>query len=181
VMKLLAAALILPTLIVLGIAVLETGVLYPPPSNKPTQGIVWGGKTFVNRTDFARWLRTQGIPYRVWARRHPARAGIQLNRSAQRKAKPKGTKPKGSNWSVEDLGGGAAIVAVLGLGVVLIRRRQRPGSGRSPVSPALALAKLRTRLPRPVAEAIEESAWEVATLTALLPLLVYVGLLLIRA
>ena len=58
-------------------------------------------------------------PYRVWARRHPARAGVQLNRSAQRKAKPKGTKPKGSNWSVEDLGGGAAIVAVLGLGVVL--------------------------------------------------------------
>jgi hypothetical protein len=184
--KLAATTLILPTLIVLGIAAIEMGVLYPPPSHKPTQGIVWRGNTFASRADFARWLRARGIRYRVWARRHPALAGVEhrnrsAQRSTQRKTKPGGTRHNGSRWIVKDLGGGAAFLAVLSLGVVLVRRRRRPD--RDQIRPATAKlrTRLRRRLPSPVAEAVEQSAWEVATLAGLLPLLVYVGLLLIRA
>jgi hypothetical protein len=141
-MKLVAATLILPAVIVLGIAALEMGVLYPPPSNKPTQGVVWRGNTFVNRAEFARWLRARGISYRVWARRHPALTGFELrNRSAQRstrrKTKAGGTRDNGSSWVVEGVGGGAALLTVLGLGIMLVRRRQRLGSGWPRVSLSL--------------------------------------------
>ena len=76
--KFLVAFLIVPTMIVLGIAIFETRVVYPPPADGPTQGIVWGDHTFATRADFARWLRVRGVPYRVWARRHPTPPRKQL-------------------------------------------------------------------------------------------------------
>lgn len=71
-MKFLATFLIAPALLVLALAVLETRVIYPPPANGATKGIVWGGHTFATRADFARWLRSRGVAYRVWVRRHPS-------------------------------------------------------------------------------------------------------------
>jgi hypothetical protein len=65
-------------MIVLGIAIFETRVVYPPPADGPTRGIVWGGHTFATRADFARWLRVRGVPYRVWARHHPTPPRKQL-------------------------------------------------------------------------------------------------------
>jgi hypothetical protein len=128
--KLLAAALILPALIVLGIATFETRVLVGPGSNKPTPGIVWDNHTFTSRAEFARWLRSHGTSYRVWARRHPSLTGVEPSREAQPRAKVEGTRQKPSVWSLERLGGAAAILAVLGLGIVFVRRRRRPGRSR---------------------------------------------------
>ena len=71
-MKFLATFLIAPALSVLALALLETRVIYPPPANGATKGIVWGGHTFATRADFARWLRSRGVAYPAWVRRHPS-------------------------------------------------------------------------------------------------------------
>ena len=71
-MKFYAALLVIPTAVVLAIAAIETRVVHAPPANGATRGIVWSGHTFATRAEFARWLRSQGSSYRVWARRHPS-------------------------------------------------------------------------------------------------------------
>jgi hypothetical protein len=140
-MKLVTAALILPAAIVLAIAAFETRVVYPLPTNQPTRGLVWDGRTFVSKTDFARWLHSRGSSYAIWARRHPVLAGIKptptrSKPSPQRlaarnlQAKEKGTakgekvgKKRSSNAGI--LLVALAIVAGL-LAIVLIKRRPRP-------------------------------------------------------
>jgi hypothetical protein len=131
-MKILISALILPTVIVLGIAAFETRIFYPVPSNGPTRGIVWDGHTFATQAAFARWLRSRGVPYRVWARRHPIRAGLTPNRLAKqavvyRNRAARDGRQKDSGWGLGAFGGAAAFLAVLGLGVVFVRRRWLPG------------------------------------------------------
>jgi hypothetical protein len=140
-MKLLVTALILPTAVVLAIAVFETRIFYPLPSNGPTRGIVWDGHTFATRNDFARWLRSRGLSYSVWARRHPVRTGlkpsqaakraahrnvaVQRKASAERKAESKNERQKSSGWRVAGLGA-AILAAVLGLGLIVVHRRRHP-------------------------------------------------------
>jgi hypothetical protein len=147
--KLLAAALIVPT-IVLGIAIVETRVVTPPPSNGPAAGIVWKNMTFANRREFARWLRSHGTSYRVWARHHPSLAGVDS--TAQRKDKVREAPEKRSVWSLEHVAGGVAVLAALGLGGVLLqrRRRERGSSIRRPfalsVRQAAAAGKRGARL-----------------------------------
>jgi hypothetical protein len=131
-MKILIAALILPAVIVLGIAAFETRIFHAVPSNGPTRGIVWDGHTFATQAAFARWLRSRGFSYRVWARRHPVRAGLNANRLAKqavvyRKREARDGRQKDSRWGLRAFGGGAAFLAVLGLSVVFVRRRRRPG------------------------------------------------------
>jgi hypothetical protein len=128
--KLLAAALILPAIIVLGIATFETRVLVGPGSNKPTAGIVWDNHTFASRAEFARWLRSHGTSYRVWARRHPALTGVEPSRATQQRAKVQGARQKPSIWSFDRLGGAAAVLAAVALGIVFVRRGRRPRSFR---------------------------------------------------
>jgi hypothetical protein len=132
-MKILVAALILPAVIVLGIAAFETRIFYPVPSNGPTRGIVWDGHTFATQAAFARWLRSRGVTYRVWARRHPIRAGLTPNRVAKqavvyRTREARDGRQRDSGWGLRVFGGGAAFLAVLGLGVVFVRRHWRPGN-----------------------------------------------------
>jgi hypothetical protein len=132
-MKILVAALILPAVIVLGIAAFETRIFYPVPSNGPTRGIVWDGHTFATKAAFARWLRSRGVTYRVWARRHPIRAGLTPNRVAKqavvyRTRETRDGRQKDWGWGLRVFGGGVAFVAVLGLGVVFVRRHWRPGN-----------------------------------------------------
>jgi hypothetical protein len=132
-MKILVAALILPAVIVLGIAAFETRIFYPIPSNEPTRGIVWDGHTFATQVAFARWLRSRGVTYRVWARRHPIRAGLTPNRVAKqaavyRKREARNAPQTDSGWGLRAFGGGAVFLAVLGLGVVFVRRHWRPGN-----------------------------------------------------
>jgi hypothetical protein len=144
--KLLAAALILPATIVLAIAAFETRIFYPAPSNAPTKGIVWDGHTFAARGEFARWLRSRGIRYGLWARRHPLVVGYAANNRAHpqvQQAEALRARQKGSDLSVERLGGGAAVLAGLGLAVVLLVRRRRPGSSGGSAKQSLQLAESR--------------------------------------
>lgn len=129
-MRLLAAALVLPAIVVLAIATFETGVLVRPGSNKPAQGIVWDNRTFANRAEFARWLRSHGTSYRVWARRHPSLSGVEPSRAAQQREAAHEGRQKPSVWSPELFGGVAAVLVAVGLGIVFVRR-SRPGSLRS--------------------------------------------------
>jgi hypothetical protein len=139
-MKLLAVALVLPATILFGIVAFETQLFFPPPSNAPTKGIVWDGHTFASRGDFARWLRSQGVSYAVWARRHPALAGAEAaggaHPPAQRAAGAKRAGQKGSDWIVETVGGGLAALAGLGLAAVFLRRRRAGSGGRAALGPA---------------------------------------------
>jgi hypothetical protein len=111
-MRLLAGLLTLSAAIVLGIAAYEA---VPAPSNGPASGIVWHGQTFATRAAFARWLRSEGLTYRAWARSHPVGAG--LARSQEH-----------SGWDPGVLAGIAALLGALALGVAFVRRRW-PESG----------------------------------------------------
>lgn len=111
-MRLLVGALTLSAVIVLGIAAFEA---IPAPSKGPANGVVWAGQTFATRADFARWLRSQGVTYRAWARSHPVEAGL---------ARPK----EDSGWDPGVLAVIAAVLGALALGVALVRRRW-PESG----------------------------------------------------
>jgi hypothetical protein len=105
--RLLVGALTLSAVIVLGIAAFEA---IPAPSKGPANGVVWAGQTFATRADFARWLRSQGVTYRAWARSHPVEAGL---------ARPK----EDSGWDPGVLAVIAAVLGALALGVALVRRR----------------------------------------------------------
>lgn len=71
-------ALVCCAVTMLGVVYLGAQVFNSPPSPPQPQakGIVWGGRTFVNLAEFARWLRSRGVAYEAWALRHPTRAGI---------------------------------------------------------------------------------------------------------
>ena len=112
-MKLGVVALLLSATIVIGIAAFETHALFPAPSNARAEGIVWHGRTFVTRREFARWLRARGTTYAAWARRHPSLAGVRAGRG----------RHKSSAWSARNVGGGLVILAGIGLVVVFVRRR----------------------------------------------------------
>jgi hypothetical protein len=117
-MKVLVVALIVPA-IVLGVAAFETQILDTPSSDGPAKGIVWHGRTFVSRADFARWLRSQGLSYATWARRHPSLAGVRAGHGER-------AGQDSSDWMVRGAVG-FAILAGLGLAAVFVGRRW-PGS-----------------------------------------------------
>ena len=134
-MKLLAA-LLLPALIVIGTATLETRFVGSSGSDKPARGIVWDSHTFPTRQDFARWLRSRGTSYRTWARRHPALSGVKPSRTARRSAQTRTeveekARQPGSIWSLEHVAEGIFALAFLGLGIVFIYRRRPPPGGLS--------------------------------------------------
>lgn len=92
------------------------------------RGIVWGGRTFVDLATFARWLRSEGFSYQVWARRHPVRSGIAsllppASQPAQGAPKASGAADD-SGWLRWGLAGSAAVLAVLAVAAG-IRRRDR--------------------------------------------------------
>jgi hypothetical protein len=124
-MKLLVA-LIIPA-IVLGVAAFETQIFDTPSSNGPAKGIVWQGRTFASRADFASWLRSRGVSYAAWARRHQAFLPPRARRKAERAARAQRADHNKSDWSLRNVGGGLAILAGLGLAAAFVRRRW-PGS-----------------------------------------------------
>lgn len=111
-MRLLVAALILSVVILLGFAAFEARVLVPGPSNGQAKGVVWRGRTFATRAEFARWLRSRGVSYRAWARSHPVEAGLATHG---------GQKHSGRGaWRLASV---AAFLAALALGLTYVRRR----------------------------------------------------------
>ena len=120
----LLAALVLPALLTLAIAVGAVRIVGGLPASPQTRAhaIVWGDRTFANRAAFGRWLESRGRSYQAWARRHPLEASA---------ATPKADRPVGHRSLL--LGGTAVLV--LGLLVLLLRRRSRPPLSRRPSLP----------------------------------------------
>jgi hypothetical protein len=116
------AALVLPPLLTLGIAIGATRLVGGEPTSSRTHahGVVWGKRTFVNRAELGRWLDSHGRSYEAWARRHPA--------------KPKADRPAGHRFSTLDaiVLGGIAVLVLGGLVLLARRRRPRPPLRRLP-------------------------------------------------
>jgi hypothetical protein len=69
------AALVLPAALAFALTFSATRMVEPPQlASERVTSIVWGGRVFETRRDFAHWLRARGYSYRTWARRHPALA-----------------------------------------------------------------------------------------------------------
>ena len=115
-MKFGVVALLLSATIVIGIAAYETHALFPAPSKARAEGIVWRGRTFVTRRDFARWLRARGTTYAAWARLHPSLAGVPAGRARAERAGEKSSK-----WTARNVG--LAVLAGIVLLVAFVRRR----------------------------------------------------------
>lgn len=166
--KLLVGVLVLPAAMVLGLAYVETRVVdnSPPASHPQARGVVWAGRTFVDRGQLARWLRSRGVRYRIWAQRHPALTGITPRRQAHpgaRRADVKAADHR-STWMSARLVGGAAVLVVLLLLLVLRGRRLVRWFGRilssfprppAPRSVALRLWRRRDRPARRQAGGIQ--------------------------
>jgi hypothetical protein len=122
----LLAALALPA--ALAFALMYAGVqLIGNPEPRPHEqasGIVWGDRVFVNRTQLARWLRSRGVDYLVWARRHPVRAGLEPP-SPSRPPQARADSAAGIRWT-RWLTGATALAAGIGL-LLLLRRLVRAG------------------------------------------------------
>jgi hypothetical protein len=153
--------LLLPAAIVLALAYVETRVVDDSSSSHArARGVVWAGRTFVDRAQFARWLRSRGVRYRVWAQRHPALTGVtprKADRAAAR-ADANGADHR-SPWLI----GGAAVLVVLLLFLVFRSRRLVRWLGRTlaafprPPTPRGVASRLWDRRARPAQSQADRS------------------------
>ena len=147
----LIGVLVLPAVVVLVIAFREMPLSGgASQSQARAKGVVWAGHTFVDRNQFARWLRSHGVRYRVWAVRHPELSGFKPRPRVARSVR---------RGAPTDAGGGrfrivstttvavAALMAVLCLALVLWRRRF-PLSGVRRLATAWKRARPRVQRPR---------------------------------
>jgi hypothetical protein len=109
----LLAALVLPALLALGIALGATRIVgsAPTSSHARAHGVVWGKRTFASRAALGRWLRSNRRSYQAWARRHPADP-------------PVAKAGRSSALDSTMVGGGIAVLGLGGL-AFLVRRRAR--------------------------------------------------------
>jgi hypothetical protein len=122
--------LVLPAALVLGLVYLESRVLDPSPPHPRTRGVVWAGRTFVDRAQLARWLRSRGFSYRVWALRHPELSGVKPRPNNARAANAT-RADRGSTWISAKLAGAVALLALVVLLVVARGRRLIRWLGRT--------------------------------------------------
>jgi hypothetical protein len=74
--------LVLPAVMAVGffyVGVRVAGDL--PQSQKHPEGVVWGKRTFENRAALGRWLRSRGMSYEAWTRRHPVPTRVKPARN----------------------------------------------------------------------------------------------------
>jgi hypothetical protein len=131
----LLAALILPALLTLAIAVAAVRIVGDLSTEPRThaRGIVWGKRTFASRAAFRRWLNSHGRSYEAWARRHPVKPPA---------ATPKADRPA-SHRSL--LLGGIAVLALGGLALLGRGHGERPplARRRSPPRPRVGASYAR--------------------------------------
>ena len=113
----LAGVLIGPAIMAFLIA---TGLSYvlpepPPESQTPVTGLLWNGRVFASRGDFAVWLEQRGGSYREWERLHPASPWATPKPTNE--ASSSDTRALASN---ADQGSDSVVVAVFGGALVLV-------------------------------------------------------------
>jgi hypothetical protein len=87
----------------------------PSTSQAPATGLVWGGRAFADKGEFARWLEERGGNYEVWSRRHPGSPWATTDSTEA--APPSATR---TLTSQADEGRSPVVVAVVGAGLVLV-------------------------------------------------------------
>jgi hypothetical protein len=87
----------------------------PSTSQAPATGLVWGGRAFADRSEFARWLAERGRSYEEWSRLHPASPWATTDLT---KAAP-GSETR-TLASQADEGRSSVVVAFVGGGLVLL-------------------------------------------------------------
>jgi hypothetical protein len=119
------AALVLPALLTLAIAVTAVRIVggLPASPRTPAHAIVWADRTFASRAALGRWLDSHGRSYEVWARRHPVKAAA---------ATPKADRSAGHRSL---LLGGVVVLVLGGLALLVRGRRPRPPLVRRPSLP----------------------------------------------
>ena len=72
-------AFLLTPLVALGLAIVVTRIVGPPPKldHVPPAGLVWGDRVFVSSRPFSAWLKLHGSSYGAWRAQHP-RAALRL-------------------------------------------------------------------------------------------------------
>jgi hypothetical protein len=143
--------LALAPVLALGLAV-SAGVFVPDdPSNsslKP-QSIVWDGRVFTSKAQFARWLETRHESYAVWVKRHPSATWFHKEEPVVPAKPPKPASVKAAE--VDRDFARIFIAAALGLGVLfLVAMLIRSG----PVSMPSGLRIRRRRIPPPLRPAL---------------------------
>src|SRR5438067_637636 len=91
----------MPAAVVLGAAYIGGRLIgdSPPPSHLQPQAIIWAGRVFPGRQEFAGWLRARGASYQLWARRHPGVAAAQSRALvAAQSARPARTRHQRRDW-----------------------------------------------------------------------------------
>jgi hypothetical protein len=126
----LAGVLIGPAIMAFLIA---TGISYvlPEPTSEsqtPATGLLWNGRVFASRGDFAVWLEKRGRSYREWERLHPASPWATTKPTKAASSAGARTLPsnaeQGSESVVVAILGGALVLVIglLAIGVVLLVR-----------------------------------------------------------
>ena len=119
----LAGLLLGPAVLAFLIATALSSIVSEPSSESQSQatGLVWDGRVFTSRAEFAEWLEDRGVSIKEWERRHPASPWATVKPTET--ASPSHEQEQGSNWLVLALGG--AIVLIVGLAVAAVRRLRR--------------------------------------------------------
>lgn len=94
----------------------------------PAQAIVWNNRVFFDREQLAKWLRSRGASYDVWAAHHPQPTSTTLSTAPRAKKKSSWHLP--SRHTVLVGAGAAALVVVLAFLSLLIPRFVRYWRGR---------------------------------------------------
>ena len=119
----LAGLLLGPAVLAFLIATALSSIVSETSSESQSQatGLVWDGRVFTSRAEFAEWLEDRGVSIKEWERRHPASPWAMVKPTGT--ASPSHGQEQGSNWLVLALGG--AIVLIVGLAVAAVRRLRR--------------------------------------------------------
>lgn len=114
-----------------------------PPASAHAQAIVWNNRVFFDREELAKWLRSRGASYDVWAAHHPQPTSTTLVTPPASKKKSWLHRP--SLHTVLIGVGAAVLVVVLAVLSLLIPRFVRYWNGRE--HPHLSLPKRRYEEP----------------------------------
>jgi hypothetical protein len=128
-----AGLLLGPAVLAFLIATALSSIVSEPSSESQSQatGLVWDGRVFTSRAEFAEWLEDRGVSIQAWERRHPsspwatAKPTQTASPSDGQDVAPRAEQD--SNWLVLALGG--VLVLILGL-TAAAALRLRLASGR---------------------------------------------------
>ncbi len=135
----LAGLLIGPAVLAFLIATALSTVLSEPSTEPQPEatGLLWDGRVFTSRAEFAAWLEGRGLSIQEWEQRHPSSPWATATEKPTPTASPStgqdvaSSAEQGQSWLVLALGG--VVVVILGLAVAAALRLRLVTSGGATV------------------------------------------------